>query len=112
MTGQLIVRVTPPRTWDRGGCQLGQLAEVLRLCPRSDVAGPGHARRLRNARQAPQRRSRDGRLAGSGLDQNARSEHVTPTQPSWGYSTAITVMGHPRARAGAAGRAPTRAWPR
>ena len=69
---------------------------VSRACARAnDVVGPGHARRLRDARQVAERRSHDGRLAGFGLDQNVRSDQVTPTEPSGNYSTAITVMGHP-----------------
>src|SRR5215831_4746158 len=93
---------------DPGGCQLGQFVDVLRLCPGNDVVGSRHARRLQDARQAPQRRSHRGRLAGFGLDQNVRRYHVTPTQPSRDYSTAITVMGHARARGDTAGKAWTR----
>src|SRR6266581_8928397 len=63
---------------DLGGHQLGQLVDVPRLGPGDDVAGPGQARRLRDARQVPERRGYDGRLAGFGLDQNVRGDHGHP----------------------------------
>src|SRR5712692_10415008 len=67
---------------DSGGCQLAQLVDVWRRYPRDDVVGPGHARRLRDARHVPQRRSHGGRLARFGLDQNVCGDHVTTTRPS------------------------------
>ncbi len=67
---------------DPEGDELGQLIDVPRLRPRDDVVGPGQARRLRDARQAPERRGHDSRLAGFGLDQDGRGDHVTLTQPS------------------------------
>ncbi len=94
MTGQVIVRLTPPQAWTREATSLPS-SPMSRACAR--------------AMQAQERRSHAGRLAGFGLDQNVRSDHVTPTRD---YSTAITVTGHPRARAGAASRAWTRVWTR
>ena len=54
------------------------LVDVPRLGPGDDVVGPGQARRLRDARQGPERRGHGGRLAGFGLDQNVRGDHGHP----------------------------------
>src|SRR5438552_3683151 len=64
---------------DLGGYELGQLVDLARLRPGNDVVGPGQADRLHDARQAAERRSHGGRLAGPGLDQNVRGDQVTPT---------------------------------
>src|SRR6266567_5357081 len=62
---------------DPGGCQRAQLVDVWRLRPGDDVVGPGHGRRLRDARHVPERRSHGSRLARFGLDQNVCGDHVT-----------------------------------
>src|SRR5260370_17879942 len=67
---------------DLGGDEPGQLVDVRRLDPGDDVVGPGQARRLRDARQLPERRGYGGRLAAFGLDQDVSGDHVTPIQPS------------------------------
>jgi hypothetical protein len=67
---------------DLGCYQLGQLVDVPRLGLGDDVVRPGQACRLRDARQVAKRRGYGGRLAGFGLDQNVRGDHVTTAQPS------------------------------
>jgi hypothetical protein len=64
---------------DPGGYKRAQLVDVPRLRPRYDVVGPGHARRPRDARHVPERRSHGSCLASLGLDQNVRGDHVTTT---------------------------------
>ena len=71
-------RVTPPETLGAGRPQPGPLGGTPRPRPRDDIAGPGHARRLRGARHLPERRGHNGSGAGSGLDQNVQGDHVTP----------------------------------
>jgi hypothetical protein len=50
---------------DSGGYQLARLVDAPRLCPRNDVVGPGQARRLRDTRQAPERRGHAAALPAS-----------------------------------------------
>src|SRR5215471_9513688 len=75
----------------------GQLVNVLGLCRRDDVIGPGRARRLRDARQVPERRSRGSGLADIGLDQDVRGDHGN--HPAFlAYSTAAAEMLCPGSR--------------
>ena len=61
-----------------GSHQPGQLAGIPRSRPDDDVAGPGHACRLPDARHLPERCGHHGGRAGLGLYRNVRGDHVTP----------------------------------
>src|SRR5215510_15098196 len=61
----------PPGTRAREVTSLAS-SPVSCLRPREDLAGPGHARRLRGTRHLPEPGRPGGRHAGSGEDQNVR----------------------------------------
>ena len=65
------------------------IARVLAIppgipCPRQrdDIAGPGHARRPRDARHLPEHRGHDGSGIGSGLDQVRMCKAITRHHPA------------------------------
>src|SRR5712692_1196798 len=95
---------------DPGGCQLAQLVDVWRRCPRDDVVGP--ARRLRDARHVPQRRSHGGRLARFGLDQNVCGDHGRTTRLLRLFNRHCGDTSSRVAQAQATGMPRTRAWPK
>jgi hypothetical protein len=66
---------------DPRGFQPGQLAGVVRLRPRHDVARPRRGSRSPRRLAHPRRRSHHGRLAGFVLNQNVCGDHVPSTHP-------------------------------
>src|SRR6266700_5491499 len=96
---------------DPGGCQRAQLVDVWRLRPGDDVVGPGHGRRLRDARHVPERRSHGSRLARFGLDQNVCGDHVRTTRPSLTIQPPLRRYVVPGRAGAGTGMARTRLWP-
>ena len=92
----------------RGGShQPGQLASIPRSRPDDDVAEPGHACRLPDARHLPERRGHHGRRGRPGpVSECARRSRDTTRLALSGYSTAIPQPGHPCRRS-----RPARTWP-
>ena len=71
---------------------LASSTSMSRACARNNVAGTGQARPSPRRPASPAAPQPMAAWPGLGLDQDARGDHVIPTQPSRGYSIASAVM--------------------